>query len=292
MHGCFFIYFAMLEDLVGADIASIVGDEKDVAEVRMRISRPLLICNIDGTRRVGRHFGLPYVVSKSDVDGVLSRATNMSLYSASDEMKRGYIPCGRYRIGVGGEGVFDTDNYVAVKNISYLVIRIPHQIKGVADKIVNDVFAAGKALNTLVVSPTGGGKTTLLRELARIASRRFNVVVIDERYELCACNDGMPTLDVEDAEVISGVPKRIAYQNCVRAMNPDIIVTDELFGSADVIAICDVIRSGVTAFASLHGDSVESVMRNEIYKPLFDSFDFAVVLCKVPVGEICQKVRL
>lgn len=292
MHVAFFIYFAMLDDLVGADIAGIVGDEQHVAEIRLRILRPLLICNIDGSRRVATHFGLPYIVSESDIESILSRATNMSLYSASDEMKRGYIPCGKYRIGVGGEGVFDDDKYVAVKNVSYLVIRIPHQIKSVADKIKDDVFVNGKVLNTLVISPTGAGKTTMLRELARIASDSFNVVVIDERYELCSCSHGVPSLDIGDAEVLCGVPKSIAYQNCVRAMNPDIIVTDELFGQSDVNAICDVIRSGVKAFASLHGDSVERLKNNAIYKPLFDVFELAIVLCKSPIGAISQKVKL
>ena len=286
------IYFSMLGDLVGADIASIVGDESGVAEIRLRIARPLVVCNIDGTRRIGRHFGLPYVVSESDVQRILSAATNMSLYSASDEIKRGYIPCGRYRIGVGGEGVFDDDKFVAVKNISYLVIRIPHQIKGVADKIYSDVFVGCNVRSTLVISPTGSGKTTLLREMARVASIRYNVVVIDERYELCSCSQGVPTLDVGDCEVLCGIPKSIAYQNCVRAMNPDIIVTDELFGKGDVDAICDVIRSGVKVFASVHGSCIESVRSNAVYKPLFDSFEFAVALSKSPIGAIAQRTVL
>ena len=282
----------MLIDLVGADIASIVGDEKDIAEIRMRVFRPLVVCRIDGTRQVARHFGLPYVVGENDIQRVLSNATNMSLYSASDEIKRGYIPCGRYRIGVGGEGVFDDEKFVAVKNISYLVIRVPHQIKGVADKIGEDVFVDGGVRSTLVISPTGAGKTTLLREMARIASKDFNVVIIDERYELCSCLHGTPALDIGDAEVLSGVPKSIAYQNGVRAMNPDIIVTDELFGKNDVDAICDVIRSGVKTFASVHGSSVEAVRNNAIYEPLFRVFELGVVLSKSPIGAIVQKVAL
>lgn len=282
----------MLKDLIGADVLSLIGEEEKIAEIRMRISRPLVVCYIDGTRKSVFEGGRRYIVSKKDVQDTLAYATNMSLYSASDEMKMGYIPCGKYRIGIGGEGVFDGDTFVCVKNVCYLTIRVPHQIFGVADKVMGDIFCDGVVKSTLIISPTGGGKTTLLRELARIASQERNVVVIDERYELCASSEGIPTLDVGDVDVISGVPKRIAYQNSIRAMNPDIIVTDELFDNVDVSVICDVIRCGVKVFASLHGDSVQSVRKSKIYAPLFDAFDLAIVLKKSPIGSIEEKVLL
>lgn len=278
----------MLEDLLGERIAKMVGDEKSVAELRVRVGRPLLACLIDGKRKVVSSFGAPYIVTQKDVEDILARATNMSFYSASDEMKKGYVPCKHYRIGVGGEGVLEGGKLMGIKNVAFLVIRVPHQIKGIADKIACDVFKDGKPRNTLIVSPTGGGKTTLLRELARIASKRFNVVVIDERYELCAMSKGVPLLDIGDAEVVSGVPKKDAYENCVRAMNPDIIVTDELFGVEDVKSVLDVMRCGVSVFATLHGESVESV-RNSEFAPLVEAFDVIYVLGKNPVGAIIEK---
>lgn len=265
-----------------------VGDEKIIAELRVRVGRPLIACGVNGKRKVVSSCGAPYIVTQKDVEDVLARATNMSFYSASDEMKRGYVPCKHYRIGVGGEGILEGGKLMGIKNIAFLVIRVPHQIKGIADKIAADVFRDGKPRNTLIVSPTGGGKTTLLRELARIASKRFNVVVIDERYELCAMSKGVPLLDIGDAEVVSGVPKKDAYENCVRAMNPDIIVTDELFGIEDVKSVLDVMRCGVSVFATLHGESVDGVQSSE-FAPLVDAFDVVYVLGKNPVGTIIEK---
>ena len=265
-----------------------VGDEKNIAELRVRVGRPLIACGVNGKRKVVSSYGAPYIVTQKDVEDVLARATNMSFYSASDEMKRGYVPCKHYRIGVGGEGILEGGKLMGIKNIAFLVIRVPHQIKGIADKIAADVFRDGKPRNTLIVSPTGGGKTTLLRELARIASKRFNVVVIDERYELCAMSKGVPLLDIGDAEVVSGVPKKDAYENCVRAMNPDIIVTDELFGIEDVKSVLDVMRCGVSVFATLHGESVDGVQSSE-FAPLVDAFDVVYVLGKNPVGTIIEK---
>ena len=100
----------MLEDLVGANIARAVGDENNLTEIRMRISRPLTYCTVKGERKVVKAYGVAYIVTQSDIDDVLMRATNMSVYSASDEMKKGYIPFGSYRIGIGGEGVSDILN--------------------------------------------------------------------------------------------------------------------------------------------------------------------------------------
>lgn len=286
----------MLEELIGANLMRAVGGLQNITEIRLRIGRPLLVCTVSGEHIRPKQTGAYYIVSRKDIDFVLSRATNMSVYSASDEMTKGYIPATHYRIGIGGEGVMNGDKLVNVKNISYLVIRIPHQIKDAADRIREYVFEkAGERLfarNTLVISPTGAGKTTLLRELARIASESFNVVVIDERYELCAVSKGVPALDVGDVEIVSGTPKIIAYENCVRAMNPDIIVTDELFSEKEVYAVCDIIRSGVKVFASIHGENVESIEKSRVFGELINKFDFAVTLGKNPVGRFVEKVRL
>lgn len=79
----------MIEDLVGANIARAVGDENNLTEIRMRVARPLVYCTKSGERKVAKAYGAPYIVSQKDIDDVLMRATNMSVYSASDEMKRG-----------------------------------------------------------------------------------------------------------------------------------------------------------------------------------------------------------
>lgn len=286
----------MIEDLVGTNIWRAIRDIEGITEIRMRIARPLLVCTTKGERIYPKCRGVEYIVSKRDIDFVVSKATNMSVYSATDEMTKGYIPVGHFRIGIGGEGVMRGDRLTNVKNISYLVLRIPHQIKGVADSIVDCIFNIDgmrrEACNTLVISPTCGGKTTMLRELARLASCWFNVVVIDERFELCAVTNGETSLDIGDVEVISGVPKVLAYENCVRAMNPDIIVTDELFGEKEVSAVCDIVRSGVKVFASLHGEGVDEIAKSMVFAPLLERFDYAVVLSKNPVGRIVDRVRL
>lgn len=275
---------------MGSRIFDLVKDVNGLCEIRLRLNRPLLLLTIYGDRIYPSINNKRYIVTKKDIDTIIINATNMSLYSAQDEIVRGYISINCYRIGIAGEGVMDGTKLVNVKNISYLVIRIPKEVKGIADFIVRDFN--GGVYNTLVISPTGAGKTTLLRELARVQSYNQNVIVIDERYELCSMFNGESALDIGDVEVISGIPKTIAYEQCIRAMNPDVIVTDEVFCNQEVDALIDIVRCGVKVFASLHGNSVSSLHSSEIFKPLIDVFEYAVVLSKNPVGRVVERVWL
>jgi len=289
----------MFDGLISGGLARLIAESvkpENLMEIRLRVGRRLLLLSStgNGQRVYPRFAGGAYVVTREDIDGILARATNMSPYSVSDEMIKGYIPYKSLRIGVGGEGVSDGGRLLNVKNVSYLTIRIPHQIKNAADKLIDSVreIDSGDVSNTLIISPPAGGKTTVLRELARVLSDKKNVVVIDEGYELACVCGGVPALDIGDCDVVSGVPKVVAYENCIRAMNPDVIVTDEIFKTAEVSAICDVLRSGVKVIASVHGGSVDDLTRSETYSELIRKFDLAVVLGKNPVGQIKEIVRL
>ncbi len=311
----------MFDGLIVGGLARVIADSvkpENLTEIRLRAGRRLLLLTSSANGRVyPRIAGGDYVVSQEEIDSIIARATDLSPYSVSDEMIKGYIPSKKLRIGIAGEGVSDGGRLLNVKNVSYLVIRVPHQIKSAADGIIGSVYCCdggtecgenaqmcredgevargngGKTvLNTLIVSPPGCGKTTVLRELARILSVHKNVVVIDERYELASVADGIPTLDVGDSDVVSGVPKAVAYENCIRAMNPDVIVTDELFRQTEVNAICDVLRSGVKVIASVHGNDLNSLAGSSDYAVLIEKFDLAVVLGRTPIGCVKDIIRL
>ncbi len=280
----------MFGGLIAGNLARAVADradEKSLAELRLRIGRPPLAVTVAGER-----IKAPHVVSREELDGILLRATNMSLYSVSEELLQGYIPYNGLRIGVGGEGVSEGGKLLGVKNISYLVIRAPHQVKNAADevydRIVREDASNGKTTvrSTLVIAPPRGGKTTLLRELARRASDKKSTVIIDERFEIACAVNGRPSLDVGDAEVVSGIKKCVAYENVLRAMSPEVLVTDEICKREEADVIADAVRAGVKVFASAHGESLKQISESEIFSPLVKCFETAIELSAEPIGKI------
>lgn len=272
-----------------ADAVSTVAGEKDVTELRMRVGRPLVVHTAVGRQVARMASGMPYVVKREDIERILGIASDFSVYAINDELVKGYLAKRGIRIGVAGEGVVESGRVLTMKHISFLTVRIPHQIKNAADKVIGKVLGKG-AKNTLVISPPGAGKTTMLRELAREASLKYNTLIIDERFEIAAAEKGVPTMDVGSSDVISGVIKGIAYENSIRAMSPEIIVTDEIFKREEVEAVADMIRSGVTVFASVHGKSLGSLKESKVFSGLCELFDVYIVLSGSPSAGTVKEV--
>lgn len=266
---------------------------KNAKEIRMRVGKPLSC--YDGEKKFFvSDNGKPYVVTARDVDYVLGKASGYSLYSVTDNLVDGFISYdGGIRIGVAGEGVSVRDNVFNLKYPTSLVIRIPTEIKGQADEIAKKIIKNGEFRNVLVIAPPSGGKTTLLREIARVASDKgFNVCVIDERHEIAGAVKGVSGLDVgKCTDVVSGIKKTKAYECAVRSMNPDVVITDEIYGRDEAEAVLDAMRAGVKVAASLHAESVEE-LKNTVYEQLQKAMDVTIVLSKKNfVGEIKEIVE-
>ena len=276
-----------------ASAVAAVADEKAVTELRMRVGRPLVVLTAEGRSVARMPSGAPFIVRGEDVERVLALASDFSVYAVNDQLVKGFMARRGIRIGVAGEGVVEGGSVLTMKHIAFLTVRIPHEVRGAADGIKNAVFRDGGVRNTLVISPPYGGKTTMLRELARLASERRNTLIIDERFEIAAADKGLPTLDVGDADVVSGVSKLTAYENTIRAMSPEVIVTDELFRESEADAVCDIVRSGVKVFASLHGDGAAGVLGSAVFGKLADVMELFVVLSPLPrVGTVKEVVDI
>ena len=188
----------MLNDLLPVRIYDILktGTDADkLTEVRMRINKPLSAAEYGIYSAVCDKDGHEYTVTKDDIDHVLAIATKHSVYSVNSQLAGGYLSCDDgIRIGVSGEGVYKNGRLFTLKNVNSLCIRIPRQIFGCASALsaIADDFD-----NTVIISPPGMGKTTILREFVRILSDKGkNVVLIDERNELSASVNGVPSFDL------------------------------------------------------------------------------------------------
>ncbi len=231
-----------------------------VYELRLRANAPMVVC-IDG-----HNFQLSTVnVSCEDLENIIHKAAEYAIYAVLDQMVKGFITIrGGVRIGIAGELVMQNGKVSAVKNLSSLCIRVPHEIKNCAQSILPYVFVAQHPVSTLIIAPPGAGKTTMLRDLARQIGNQFsalNTLILDERGELAACYLGERQLDVgQNADVITGGTKAYGFDNGIRSLRPDVIITDEIATCEDVAMLQRAVRSGVVVIASVHAANLDDVL--------------------------------
>lgn len=103
-------------------------------------------------------------------------------------------------MGIAGKTVLEGDRIKSVKYISYINLRLSHQIKGCASPILPYIIKNGRICHTLIISPPRCGKTTLLRDLIRQVSSGssympgVSVGVVDERSEIGGSYQGFPRM--------------------------------------------------------------------------------------------------
>jgi stage III sporulation protein AA len=283
------MFDGLISGIMAEAICSVAA-ESEVTELRLRLGRPLVVRTAEKREVAKLPAGGAYIITRDDIDRLLAMASDFSVYAVNDELIKGYMARRGIRIGVAGEGVAESGKLLTMKNISFLTVRIPHQLTGIAGRVLAKMEDGLK--NTLVISPPGAGKTTMLRELARVASKRADTLIIDERFELAAADKGLPTMDVGDCDVLSGVAKAAAYENTVRAMSPELIVTDELFRREDVEAVAEILRSGVKVFASVHGTGMAGVRASIPLSGICDLFEVVVTLTGTPRAGTIKDIWL
>ena len=307
------------------DLRRILGqvslDFNEVQEIRMRTQRPLLIIcgnreymvRADGSlvadgradRRAGgpadgtadRLAGRPadgiITVSQGQMKETVEYMGSFSLYAAEEELRQGFITIqGGHRVGVAGRTVAQGQEIRLMKSISFINIRVAHQIRGCADPVMEYLFSDhSQFMNTLIVSPPRCGKTTLLRDIIRQVSdgcrltgsgRRIpgkSVGVVDERSELGACYQGMPQNDLGmRTDVLDCCPKSQGMMMLVRSMSPQMIAVDEIGSRADAEAVEYVRNCGCALAATIHGSSLEDIRQKPAMGELLDQQAFMRVI--------------
>lgn len=217
------------------------------------------------------------VVSLREFREILEYVSNYSLYAFEEEIKKGFLTIpGGHRVGVAGRAVLADGTVKTIRNISFLNIRVSHEVKGCADRLLPYLFEQEMFLSTLIVSPPGAGKTTLLRDIVRqLASggRMFdarNVSVVDERSEIASCYMGIPQNDVGIyCDVLDACPKPEGIRMMIRSMAPEVIAVDEIGTQAEYEALTEAATSGCSILATVHGRSLEQVREKPYLRKMF-----------------------
>lgn len=268
-----------------------------VQEIRLRRDKSVIVMTHEGELFLKRDGTLgktdadAYVTDGRDMEEILNYMCHYSIYAFEDEIRKGFLTMpGGHRVGVAGQAVLDDgENIRSLKNISYMNIRVAHEVYGAADRVLPFLYEDGKICNTLIISPPGCGKTTLLRDLIRQVSdgngygNGVTVGVVDERSEIAGSFMGVAQNDIgRRTDVLDGCPKVSGMMMLVRAMGPKVIAVDELGGTEDYQALKRAAASGCKLLATVHGDGIlELQTKEEIAKMLNqDLFNRYVVMEK------------
>jgi stage III sporulation protein AA len=230
-----------------------------IYEIRLRANSPLVLC-ISGRNVIYDKI----IISRVDLDNLIHKASNYAIYSVNEQIKNGFITIrGGIRIGIAGEVIQNNSEILTIKNFQGICIRIPNEVKNCSYPALPYIFEGSRPLKTLIIAPPGAGKTTFLRDLAVQVSDKYphlNTLILDERSEIAANYLGDNQLSVGHfTDVITGGSKIYGFENGIRSMRPDVIITDEVATKEDAEMLKIAARSGVIIFASVHANDIDEI---------------------------------
>lgn len=242
-----------------------------VEELRIRVGRPLEV--IIG----GDPFFFPYEVSSSDAEQLLNSIGQFSLYTLEEELKRGYITiAGGHRVGLAGKVILENGAVKAVRDISSFNIRIAREKIGVAEPLTDYLFN-GEWQHTLLIGAPQTGKTTVLRDIARMISSGIHrkgiapqkVGIVDERSEIAGCVHGVPQLEFGTrVDVLDGCPKAEGMMMMIRSMSPDVLIVDEIGRVEDTQAVLEAVNAGIKLIITTHGHTLAEVKKRPFFSEI------------------------
>lgn len=176
---------------------------------------------------------------------------------------------------VEGIGDFDEDNRAGIERTLHrisairnrrgaivgLTCRVGRAVYGTID-IIQDIIESGKSV--LLLGRPGVGKTTLLREAARILAAQKRVVIVDTSNEIGGDGD-VPHPAVGRARRMQVSTPSLQHEVMIEAVenhNPEVIVIDEIGRELEALAARTIAERGVQLVGTAHGNTLENLLVN------------------------------
>ena len=172
-------------------------------------------------------------------------------------------------------GEFDADNRAGIERTLHrisairnrrtavvgLTLRVGRAVYGTVD-IIQDMIESGKSV--LILGRPGVGKTTLLREAARILAESKRVVIVDTSNEIGGDGD-VPHPAVGKARRMQVREPMLQHEVMIEAVenhNPEVIVIDEIGRELEALAARTIAERGVQLIGTAHGQTLDNLLLN------------------------------
>ena len=183
-------------------------------------------------------------------------------------------------------GEFDADNRAglertlhrisAIRNrrghIVGLTCRVGRAVYGTID-IIQDLIESGKSI--LILGKPGIGKTTMLREAARILAENKRVIIVDTSNEIGGDGD-VPHPAVGSARRMQVAKPSLQHEVMIEAVenhNPEVIVIDEIGRELEAAAARTIAERGVQLIGTAHGRTLENLLLNPTLSDLIGGIE-------------------
>lgn len=147
--------------------------------------------------------------------------------------------------------------------ISGLTCRIGRAVFGTIS-IIRDLLESGKSI--LILGKPGVGKTTIIREIARVLADEMEkrVIIIDTSNEIAGDSD-IPHSGIGRARRMQVAKTELQHQVMIEAVEnhmPQVIIIDEIGTELEVLAARTIAEKGVQLVGTTHGNCLENLIKN------------------------------
>ncbi len=242
----------------------------EVRELRIHTGRPLLLA-LSNERVV-----VPMTVTSEEVQSCFWRFCGRAVHTHQEELSEGFVTTeDGFRVGVAGRAVVKEEKVVSYRDITSLCVRISRPMITCASPLLPYLEQDGVVQSLLLCGVPSCGKTTVLRDVARLLSERYHVAVIDERRELAVQS-------LDGCDVLSGCPKTVGILQAVRTLSPDAVVVDELGNDEEWCTVATSCYLGVPVIASVHAADVTQLAARPMIAQVLCNGGFSSVALMPP----------